>query len=89
MGKKLYVGNLSFDTNEEGLRDYFSQAGSVESAVIITDRMTGRSKGFGFVEYATDEEAQKAIEMFDGQDLDGRNLKVNEARPKEDRPPRY
>lgn len=86
MAKKLYVGNLSYSTNDEGLREHFSQAGTVASAVVISDRETGRSKGFGFVEYENDAEADKAIEMFDGQDLDGRNLKVNEARPREDRP---
>ncbi len=86
MAKKLYVGNLSYSTNDEGLREHFSQAGAVMSAVVISDRETGRSKGFGFVEYEADADADKAIEMFDGQDLDGRNLKVNEARPREDRP---
>lgn len=86
MAKKLYVGNLSYSTNDEGLREHFSQAGAVSSAVVISDRETGRSKGFGFVEYEADADADKAIEMFDGQDLDGRNLKVNEARPREDRP---
>lgn len=88
MAKKLYVGSLSYNTNQDGLRDAFAQAGTVESASIITDKMTGRSKGFGFVEMATDEEAQKAIEMWNGKDLDGRTLIVNEARPLEERPPR-
>jgi RNA recognition motif-containing protein len=86
MAKKLYVGNLSYSTNDESLREHFAAAGTVASAVVISDRETGRSKGFGFVEYENDAEADKAIEMFDGQDLDGRNLKVNEARPREDRP---
>ena len=86
MAKKLYVGNLSYNTNDEGLREHFSRAGAVESAVVITDRDSGRSKGFGFVEYANDADALSAIEMFDGQELDGRSLKVNEARPREDRP---
>jgi cold-inducible RNA-binding protein len=86
MAKKLYVGNLSYSTNDEGLRAQFAQAGDVMSAVVIVDRESGRSKGFGFVEYANDADADKAISMFDGQDLDGRNLKVNEARPREDRP---
>ncbi len=81
MAKKLYVGGLSYDTSEDGLKEAFSKAGAVESAQIIMDRMTGRSRGFGFVEMSTDEDAQKAIEMFDGQELDGRTLTVNEARP--------
>ncbi len=88
MAKKLYVGGLSYDTNEHTLREVFSQAGTVETATVITDRMTGRSKGFGFVEMSTEEEAQKAIEMFNGKDLEGRNVTVNEARPQEPRPPR-
>lgn len=86
MAKKLYVGGLAYSTTEDSLRDYFSQAGNVESATIITDKMTGRSKGFGFVEMSTDEEAQAAISKFDGQEFEGRSLTVNEARPKEDRP---
>ena len=85
MATKLYVGNLSFRTTEEDLREAFSQAGTVESASVIQDRETQRSRGFGFVEMATPEEAQKAIEMFNGQDLGGRNLTVNEAKPKTDR----
>jgi len=88
MGKKLYVGSLSYNTTEDGLKDAFAQAGAVESAQVITDRMSGRSKGFGFVEMATDEEAQAAIEMWHGKELDGRTLIVNEARPMGDRPPR-
>lgn len=84
MAKKLYVGNLSYSVTDESLKEYFSQAGVVESASIITDKMTGRSKGFGFVEMSTDEEAQKAIEMFNGKELDSRPLTVNEARPKEE-----
>jgi len=88
MGKKLYVGSLSYNTTEDGLKDAFAQAGAVESAQIITDRMSGRSKGFGFVEMATDEEAAAAIEMWNGKELDGRTLVVNEARPMGDRPPR-
>lgn len=85
MAKKLYVGGLSYDTTEETLRSTFAQAGTVETATIIMDRMSGRSKGFGFVEMATDEEANKAIEMFNGKELDGRKLTVNEARPQEPR----
>lgn len=85
MAKKLYVGGLSYDTTENGLRELFSQAGSIASATIIMDRMTGRSKGFGFVEMSSDEEAEKAIGMFNGKDLDGRSITVNEARPQEPR----
>ncbi|MFA6428348.1 MAG: RNA-binding protein [Candidatus Buchananbacteria bacterium] len=88
MGKKLYVGGLSYGTTQQSLQDYFAQAGAVESATIITDKMSGRSKGFGFVEMASDEEAAKAIEMLDGKDFEGRALKVNEARPMEPRAPR-
>jgi RNA recognition motif-containing protein len=86
MAKKLYVGGLSYNTTDDSLKNLFSQAGNVESAVIIMDKMTGRSKGFGFVEMASDDEAQSAIEMFNGKDFDGRNITVNEARPMEDRP---
>ena len=86
VSKKLYVGSLSYSTSDEGLKAHFSKAGNVESAMIITDKMSGRSKGFGFVEMSTDEEAQKAVEILNGQPLDGRNLIVNEARPQEARP---
>jgi len=85
MAKKLYVGGLSYDTTEATLKETFSQAGTVESAKIIIDRMTDRSKGFGFVEMSSEEEAKKAIEMFSGKDIDGRNVTVNEARPMEPR----
>ncbi|HNP75474.1 MAG TPA: RNA-binding protein [bacterium] len=85
MAKKLYVGGISYSSTEDGLKDYFSQAGEVVSTAIITDKMTGRSKGFGFVEMSSDDEAAKAIEMFDGKEFDGRTLKVNEARPMERR----
>ena len=85
MATKLYVGNLSFKTTSDDLREHFSQAGTVESASVIEDRETGRSRGFGFVEMATPEDAQAAIEQFNGKDLNGRNLTVNEARPKTDR----
>ena len=85
MGTKLYVGNLSFRTTSDELRDMFSQAGEVESASVIEDRETGRSRGFGFVEMVTSEGAAAAIEQFNGKDLGGRNLTVNEARPREDR----
>jgi cold-inducible RNA-binding protein len=85
--KKLYVGGLSYDTAEETLRQTFSQAGTVETAKVIMDRDTGRSKGFGFVEMATQEEATKAIELLNGKTLDGRSLTVNEAKPMEPRRP--
>jgi hypothetical protein len=81
MGKKLYVGNLPFSANDESLMDMFQQAGHVESAKVITDRDTGRSKGFGFVEMSTDQEAEQAIAKFNGADFEGRSLTVNEARP--------
>ncbi len=88
MAKKLYVGNLSFSTTDDSLRSAFAQAGAVSSATIIMDRQSGRSKGFGFVEYENDAEADKAIEMWNGNDLDGRKLIVNVARPMEPRAPR-
>jgi RNA recognition motif-containing protein len=80
MGKKLFVGNLNFKTNDDDLRTLFSQAGTCESATVMMDRATGRSRGFGFVEMSSDEEAQKAIQQFNGYDFQGRNLNVNEAR---------
>jgi RNA recognition motif-containing protein len=86
MANKLYVGGISFNTSEDGLREAFAQAGNVVSATIITDRETGRSKGFGFVEMSTDAEAEAAVQMWDGQMLEGRKLTVNPARPKTDRP---
>ena len=86
MAKKLYVGGLPYATTDTELKDAFSQAGAVASAVIIMDRMTGRSKGFGFVEMSADEDAQKAIDMWNGKDFGGRTLTVNEARPMEERP---
>jgi RNA recognition motif-containing protein len=82
---KLYVGNLAFQTSSEDLQQLFSQAGTVESASVVEDRETGRSRGFGFVEMASNEEGQKAIEQFNGKEVNGRNLNVNEARPREDR----
>ncbi|MCB0365539.1 MAG: RNA-binding protein [Bdellovibrionaceae bacterium] len=85
MGKKLYVGNLSYQTTDQDLSDLFSQCGTVDSARIITDRDSGRSKGFGFVEMSTDEEASSAIEKFNGQEYGGRSLTVNEARPPQPR----
>src|SRR5262252_3864633 len=81
MGKKLYVGNLPFSSTDESLQEIFAQAGSVESAKIITDRDTGRSKGFGFVEMASDREAADAIQKFNGAEYGGRNMTVAEARP--------
>ena len=85
MGTKLYVGNLSFRTTSEELKDAFAAVGTVESASVIEDRDTGRSRGFAFVEMATPEEAAAAIEQFNGKDFGGRNLTVNEAKPREDR----
>jgi RNA recognition motif-containing protein len=82
---KLYVGNLSFQTSSEDLQELFAQAGTVESASVVEDRETGRSRGFGFVEMASDEEGKAAIEKFNGQEVNGRSLNVNEARPREDR----
>jgi len=88
MAKKLFVGGLSYETTETTLKETFAQAGTVESATVIIDRMSGRSKGFGFVEMSSDEEAQKAVEMFNGKEIDGKNVTVNEARPMEPRPQR-
>lgn len=81
MGKNLYVGGISYNTSEDALREAFEKAGPVVSAKIITDRMSGRSKGFGFVEMETEEGAQAAIDMWNGKELDARKLVVNEARP--------
>ncbi len=86
MGKKLYVGNLSYDMNNEGLQALFAAFGTVESAQVIIDRDTGRSKGFGFVEMAAPAEADAAIAALNGKENGGRALKVNEAKPKEERP---
>lgn len=88
MAKKLYVGGLPYSTTEDALKEMFAPAGTVESAVIIIDKMSGRSKGFGFVEMSSDEEAQKGIELLNGKDVEGRTLTVAEARPMEDRPRR-
>lgn len=85
MSKKLYVGNLDYSITDSQLTELFSQAGTVVSAVVIMDRYSGRSKGFGFVEMSSEEEAKKAIEMFNGKDLQGRDLVVNEARPRQPR----
>ena len=83
---KLYVGSLSYDTTEDSLKDLFSQAGTLSSATIIIDKISGRSIGFGFVEMSSEEEAKKAIEMFNGKELDGRTITVDEARPMKKRP---
>jgi RNA recognition motif-containing protein len=85
MSKKLYVGNLPYSVDDQSLEEFFAQAGAVESAKVITDRETGRSKGFGFVEMATPEEAEGAIQKLNGQDLDGRPVRVSEAKPQESR----
>ena len=85
MAKKLYVGGLPYATTDDELKSAFAQAGSVDSATIIMDRATGRSKGFGFVEMSSDVEAQAAIDMWNGKDFGGRNLTVSEARPLEPR----
>jgi cold-inducible RNA-binding protein len=85
MAMKLYVGNLSFNTSNQDLSDLFSQVGTVETATVVEDRETGRSRGFGFVEMASKEEGQKAIEELNGKEVDGRELKVNEAKPRENR----
>jgi len=82
MSMKLYVGGVSFDTTDDGLRTFFEQAGTVESASVVTDRDSGRSRGFGFVEMATGEEGLKAIEELNGKMLDGRTLAVDQARPR-------
>ncbi len=88
MNNKLYVGNLPYSTNDQALGDLFAQAGTVTSASVISDKMSGRSKGFGFVEMSSPEEAQAAITMFNGKEYEGRAMTVSEARPKEDRPQR-
>ena len=86
MGKRLYVGNLSYDVDSSALEQLFSAHGTVESAQVVSDRDTGRSKGFGFVEMSSDAEAQAAISALNGQEHSGRALTVNEAKPREDRP---
>ena len=85
MSMKLYIGNLNFKTTGEDLQELFGEVGTVESASVVMDRETGRSRGFGFVEMSSSEEGQKAIEQFNGKEFGGRNLSVNEARPREDR----
>lgn len=86
MGTRLYVGNLSFNTPESDLTGLFSQVGQVVNCNLITDKFTGKSRGFAFVEMSTQDEANKAIEQFNGTDFQGRALTVNEAKPREDRP---
>ena len=85
MSMKLYVGNLAFQTSSEDLQELFAQAGTVESASVVEDRETGRSRGFGFVEMSSKEEGEAAIAKFNGQEVNGRSLNVNEAKPREDR----
>jgi cold-inducible RNA-binding protein len=87
MGTKLYVGNLSFNTTENELQELFSQVGSVQEVMLMQDKFTGKSRGFAFVTMGTDEEAQNAINQFNGKTVEGRPLTVNEARPREARPP--
>jgi RNA recognition motif-containing protein len=86
MGKKLFVGNVPYNITEDQLKEVFSEAGEVESVAVITDKMTGRPRGFVFVEMASEDGAKKAIETLNGREIDGRALNVNEARPREDRP---
>lgn len=88
MAKKLYVGGLAWATTDESLRAAFAQCGNVDEAIVIKDRMSGRSKGFGFVTMSNDDEATAAIAAFDGKEIDGRRVTVNEARPMEPRAPR-
>lgn len=89
MSKKLYVGGFPYSTTEDELKEHFGKAGNVLSVSIIIDKMTGNSKGFGFIEMESDEEAQSAISMFNGEAYNGRNLTVNEARPMESRPQKF
>jgi len=88
LNKKLYVGNLDYGVTKDQLADYFATVGTVVDAVVISDKYSGRSKGFGFVEMENEDEAKKAIETFNGKDFQGRNIVVNEARPPEPREPR-
>lgn len=85
MGTKLFVGNLSFEVTSDELRQTFSQAGTVVDAVVLTDKVTGRSRGFGFVEMSSEEEAKMAMEKFNDFEISGRKIRVNEAKPREDR----
>lgn len=86
MATRLFIGSLAWATNDDSLKDFFSQVGTVVSANVIVDRETNRSKGFGFVEMSTDEEAKAAVDQLNGKELDGRPIVVNEARPREERP---
>ena len=86
MASKLFIGSLAWATNDDALKSFFEQVGTVVSANVIVDRDTNRSKGFGFVEMSSDEEAKKAVEELNGKDLDGRSIVVSEARPREERP---
>lgn len=86
---RLFVGNLSYQTGENDLQDYFAQAGTVTSVNLMMDKMTGKSRGFAFVEFATPEEASRAVEQFHNKEFQGRSLTVNVARPREERPPRF
>jgi RNA recognition motif-containing protein len=88
MSTKLFVGSLSYSVNDDQLKDAFADAGTVVSAKVIIDRDTGRSKGFGFVEMSSDEEAKRAVEMINGKEIEGRAVAVSEARPREERPNR-
>lgn len=88
MAKKLFVGSLPYKTTDGDLNDLFAQAGQVVSATVVTDKFSGRSRGFGFIEMSSDEEADKAIEMLNGHEIDGRNIVVNEAKPMQPRAPR-
>jgi RNA recognition motif-containing protein len=84
MQNKLFVGNLSWDVTDESLKDFFASAGEVTSARVITEKLTGRSRGFGFVEFSSDEEAQNAIDTLEGKDLDGREVRISIAEPRRD-----
>jgi len=86
MSQKLFVGGIAFSTTNDGLRNFFAQSGNVVSANVVTDQFSGQSRGFGFVEMSTEEEAQQAVATLNGQSLDGRTLKVEVAKPKTDRP---
>lgn len=86
---KVYVGNLPYTVTADQLKELFAKSGTVVSATVISDKFSGRSKGFGFVEFGTEEEMQKAVSDFDGYDMEGRQLKVNQARPMEERKPRF
>jgi len=88
MAVRLYVGNLSFETTEDDLRDYFGSVGAVSGCSVILDKFTNKSRGFGFVEMSSSDEANRAISEFNGKEFQGRMLKVNEAKPREERPPR-